>query len=89
MSKSARSRLSVPMPESKAAGAGMRHFFPSTESPLAMIESRLRAHEVVLQCLVKAVALMDTRSAHAIAHSIPAAIIQPSICQDQMMELIV
>ena len=45
----------------------MRHFFPSTESPLAMIESRLRAHELVLQCLVKAVALMDTRSAHAIA----------------------
>jgi hypothetical protein len=32
-----------------------------------MIESRLRAHELVLQCLVKAVAQMDERSRHAIA----------------------
>ncbi len=45
----------------------MRHFFPNTESPLAMIESRLRAHELVLQCLVKAVALLDERSGHAMA----------------------
>ena len=45
----------------------MRHFLPSTESPLAMIESRLRAHELVLQCLVKAVARIDERSGRAMA----------------------
>jgi hypothetical protein len=45
----------------------MQHFFPSTESPLAMIEARMQAQELVLQCLCKAVASMDARSGHAIA----------------------
>ena len=45
----------------------MQHFFPSTESPLAMIEARMQAHELVLQCLCKAVASIDARSGQAIA----------------------
>jgi hypothetical protein len=45
----------------------MQHYFPSTESPLATIEARMQAHELVLQCLCKAVASMDARSAQAIA----------------------
>jgi hypothetical protein len=45
----------------------MRHFFPSTESPLGVIEARMRAQELVLQCLCKAVASLDARSGHAIA----------------------
>ena len=45
----------------------MHHYFPSTESPLAMIEARMQAQELVLQCLCKAVASMDARSGHAIA----------------------
>jgi len=45
----------------------MQHFFPSSESPLAMIEARMQAHELVLQCLCKAVASIDGRSGHAIA----------------------
>jgi hypothetical protein len=45
----------------------MQHYFPSTESPLAMIEARMQAHELVLQCLCKAVASMDVRSGQAIA----------------------
>ena len=45
----------------------MQHFFPSTGSPLATIEARLRAQELVLQCLCKAVASMDARSGYAIA----------------------
>ncbi len=45
----------------------MQHFFPSTESPLAMIEARMQAHELALQCLCKAVASIDTRSGQAIA----------------------
>ncbi len=45
----------------------MQHFFPSTESPLAMIEARMQAQELVLQCLCKAVASIDVQSGHAIA----------------------
>ena len=45
----------------------MRHFFPETESPLAMIEARMQAQEMVLQCLCKAVASIDARSGQAIA----------------------
>lgn len=45
----------------------MQHYYPSTESPLAMIEARMQAQELVLQCLCKAVASMDARSGHAIA----------------------
>ena len=45
----------------------MQHYYPSTESPLAMIEARMQAQELVLQCLCKAVASMDPRSGHAIA----------------------
>ena len=45
----------------------MQHYFPSTESPLATIEARMQAQELILQCLCKAVASMDARSGHAIA----------------------
>ena len=45
----------------------MQHYYPSTESPLAMIEARMQAHELVLQCLCKAVASIDARSGQAIA----------------------
>jgi enolase len=45
----------------------MQHFLPSTESPLATIEARMQAQELVLQCLCKAVASIDARSGHAIA----------------------
>ena len=45
----------------------MQHYFPSTESPLAMIEARMQAQELILQCLCKAVASMDARSGQAIA----------------------
>ncbi len=45
----------------------MRHFFPSTESPAAMIDARLQAQELVLRCLCKAIASMDARSGRAIA----------------------
>ena len=45
----------------------MQHFFPDTESPLAMIEARMQAQELVLQCLCKAVASIDARSGQAIA----------------------
>jgi enolase len=45
----------------------MRHFYPETESPLAMIEARMQAQELVLQCLCKAVASIDARSGQAIA----------------------
>jgi hypothetical protein len=45
----------------------MQHYFPSSESPLAMIEARMQAQELVLQCLCKAVASMDGRSGQAIA----------------------
>ena len=39
----------------------------STELRLASLEARLRAQEVVLQCLCKAIATLDGRSAHAVA----------------------
>jgi len=45
----------------------MQHYYPSTESPLAMVEARMQAHELALQCLCKAVASIDARSGHAIA----------------------
>jgi hypothetical protein len=45
----------------------MRHFYPEAESPLAMIEARMQAQELVLQCLCKAVASIDARSGQAIA----------------------
>jgi uncharacterized coiled-coil protein SlyX len=40
---------------------------PSTERRLELLEARLRAQEVVLQSLCKAIALMDSRSGHAVA----------------------
>ena len=45
----------------------------STELRLASLEARLRAQEVVLQCLCKAIATLDGRSAHAVAVAIEVA----------------
>ena len=45
----------------------MQHFHPMTELPLATIEARMQAQELVLQCLCKAVASIDAVSGHAIA----------------------
>lgn len=39
----------------------------STELRLSVLEARLHAQEVVLQCLCKAIASIDGRSGHAIA----------------------
>jgi hypothetical protein len=58
---------SVLRPNQAARGESMQHFFPSSESPLATIEARMQAQELVLQCLCKAVASMDARSGRAIA----------------------
>jgi hypothetical protein len=40
---------------------------PSIELRLELLEARLRAQEVVLQSLCKAIALIDRRSGHAVA----------------------
>jgi uncharacterized coiled-coil protein SlyX len=40
---------------------------PSTELRLELLEARLRAQEVVLESLCKAIASMDRRSGHAVA----------------------
>jgi hypothetical protein len=40
---------------------------PQTELTLALLEARLRAQELVLQSLCKAIATIDRRSAHAVA----------------------
>ncbi len=45
----------------------------STELRLDLLEGRLRAQEVVLQCLCKAIATLDGRSAHAVAVAIEVA----------------
>jgi hypothetical protein len=45
-----------------------------------MIEGRLRAHEIVLQCLCKAVALMDPRSGHAMALAL-------EVAEEEQLEL--
>ena len=45
----------------------------STELRLDFLEARLRAQEVVLQCLCKAIATLDGRSAHAVAVAIEVA----------------
>jgi hypothetical protein len=45
-----------------------------------MIEDRLRAHEIVLQCLCKAVALMDARSGHAMALAL-------EVAEEEQLEL--
>jgi hypothetical protein len=46
----------------------MKEFFARPEPPaLDLLEARVRAQELVLQCLCKAVASFDARSAYAIA----------------------
>ena len=45
----------------------------STELRLDSLDARLRAQEVVLQCLCKAIATLDGRSAHAVAVAIEVA----------------
>jgi hypothetical protein len=40
---------------------------PAAEPRLASLEARLRAQEIVLQCLCKVIATLDPRSSHAVA----------------------
>ena len=48
----------------------MKHFYPgeaSSPTSPATVEARLKAQELVLQCLCKAISSIDGRSGHAMA----------------------